>query len=346
MLDAYSNESTFAVAISRRAESKYMKRILGLPVISGICNSVAIFLILGFIGLGCSLAKSANTNATSNSGDTNPGNAAETQPEAASGKSSVDQQIRKIDFKNFTYQPSCTYEDKKSITVKNGEFSSEKQEDGYVDRFYFNITSVTYGDLNGDSSEEAVVLTVCNTGGTGNFSEGFIYTLKGDKPVLFATIPGGDRADGGLRSARVDKGQLVVESNDPGENGGACCPQVVVTTRYEVSSGKLMQIGKEEKRDLFLSQRVSFSKGTSGTTINVKIPAEEGRRFIVGARAGQILDVSVNTDKADIRLLEDAETTQNTNGFSAHLPKNGDYTIEVTNYEGAQLNVVLNIRIR
>lgn len=323
-----------------------MKRILDLPVISAISNSVAVFLLLSFVGLGCSLAKSVDGNANSNSGVTNAVNANETRPEAASGMSSVDRQIRKIDFKNFTYQPSCTYEDKKSITVKNGEFTSEKQEDGYVDRFYFNVTSVTYGDLSADNSEEAVVLTVCNTGGTGNFSEGFIYTLKGEKPVLFATIPGGDRADGGLRSARVDNGQLVVESNDPGENGGACCPQVVVTTRYDVTGGKLKQIGKEEKHDLVPSQRVSFPKGTSGTTISVKIPAEEGRRFVVGARAGQILDVSVNTDKADIRLLEEAKTTQNINGFSAHLPKNGDYTIEVTNYEGTQLDVVLNIRIR
>ena len=127
-----------------------MKRILDLPVISAISNSVAVFLLLSFVGLGCSLAKSVDDNANSNSGTTNAANADETRPEAASGKSSVDQQIRKIDFKNFTYQPSCTYEDKKSITVKNGEFSSEKQEVGYVDRFYFNVTSDTYGDLNVD----------------------------------------------------------------------------------------------------------------------------------------------------------------------------------------------------
>lgn len=317
-----------------------------LPIISAIFDSVAVLVLLSFAGLGCSLAKSADKNAVATSDPANAANIAENPPEAASGRSSVEQQIRRVDFKNFTYQPSCTSEDKKSITVKNGEFSTEKQEDGYVDRFYFNVVSITYGDLNGDDSEEAVVLTVCNTGGTGNFSEGFVYTLKGDKPALFATIPGGDRADGGLRSARVDSGQLVVESNDPGENGGACCPQVVVTSRYDVSSGNLKQVGKEERRDLFPSQRVSFPKGTSGTTINIKLPTGEGRRYIVGARVGQTLDVSVNTDKADIRLIEDAETTQNTNGFSAHLPKNGDYTIEVTNYESSQVDAVLNIRIR
>src|SRR5687767_1632081 len=86
--------------------------------------------------------------------------------------------IRDVDFKNFTYTPFCAGdpdEKPKPVTVKNGEYSSEKQEEGYVDRFYFNVFDVTYGDLNADRVDEAVVLTVCNTGGTGQFSEGFVF---------------------------------------------------------------------------------------------------------------------------------------------------------------------------
>lgn len=323
-----------------------MKRFLGSLSISVFSDSLTVLLLLGSVGFGCSLARPTSSNEVANLSSNSAIDAANASPESASAKTAIDQHIRKVDFKNFTYKPSCTYEDKKDITVKNGEYSSEKQEEGYVDRFYFNVTSIAYGDLDGDNSEEAVVLTVCNTGGTGNFSEGFVYTLQGDKPVLLTVIPGGDRADGGLRSARVENGRLVVESNDPGENGGACCPQVVVTTQYDVNSGKLKQVGKQERRDLFPSQRVSFIKGTSGTTMTVRIPAGEGRRYIVGARTGQMLDVSSNTDKADVRLLEDAETTRNLNGFSATLPKSGDFTVEVTNYEDSPLDVILNIRIR
>lgn len=297
------------------------------------------------IGVSCSVFKNAANAGTAVQNSNS--NEAPAQPEAGTAKAQTDQQIRGVDFKNFTYQPDCAGEESKKVTVKNGEFSSEKQADGYVDRFYFKVMNVSYGDLNGDNSEEAIVLTVCNTGGTGNFTEGFIYSLKDGKPTLFATIPGGDRADGGLRTARVDNGQLVVESNDPGPDGGACCPQFVITTRYDVSTGKLKQVGKEDKRSLFPSQRVSFAKGTSGTTINVKIPTDEGRRYIIGARAGQTLDVSVNTDKASVRLLDDeVQTEDKTNGFTAVLPKDGDYTIEVTNYEGAPIDVTVNIRIR
>src|SRR5436309_759417 len=116
--------------------------------------------------------------------------------------------IRNVDFKNFTYQPSCTdMEDGKKlekITVKNGEFAREKQMEGYVDRFDFRIMAVTFGDLNGDKQDEAIILSNCNTGGTGQFTEGFVYTIKGGKPVLLARVPGGDRADGGLRSLTVE----------------------------------------------------------------------------------------------------------------------------------------------
>jgi hypothetical protein len=292
----------------------------------------------------CSGFRTADSAQATNSAAAN--NSTAEGPEAGGGKAVLDQSIRKVDFKNFTYEPECAYDENKKITVKNGEYSYEKPADGYTDRFYFNVFETSYGDLNGDNSEEAIVLTTCNTGGTGNFTQGFIYTMKDGKPVLFTKIPGGDRAEGGLRTARVDNGQLIVESNDPGPTGGACCPEFIITTRYDASTGKLKQVGKPEKRDLFPSQRVSFPKGSTGTTITVKLEPEAGKRYVVGARAGQTLDVSVNTDKASLRLLDDVEKTDITNGFSAVLPKNGDYTIEVSNYEKSSINVVLNIKIR
>jgi len=292
----------------------------------------------------CSGFRGPDTSQNANSSASNSSPAE--GPESGGGKAVLDQSIRNVDFKNFTYEPACAYDDNKKISVKNGEFSYEKPADGYTDRFYFNVFEISYGDLNGDNSEEAIVLTTCNTGGTGNFSEGFIFTMKDGKPSLLTRIPGGDRAEGGLRTGRVENGQLVVESNDPGETGGACCPEFIVTTKYDVSTGKLKQVGKVEKRGLFPTQRVSFPKGSTGTTLTVKIEPEGGKRFVVGAREGQTLDVSVNNNKASLRLLEDAEKTDNTDGFSAVLPKNGDYTIEVSNYEKSAITVTLNIKIR
>jgi hypothetical protein len=253
--------------------------------------------------------------------------------------------IHSVDFKNFTYAPFCISDEAENVTVKDGEFSRETQEDGYVDRYYFSVFGISYGDLNGDGRDEAVVLASCNTGGTGNFSEGFVYKMAAGKPVLAARIPGGDRAYGGLHAARVENGLLVVESNDVGAMGGACCPEFRITTRYKLVGGKIVQQGAARRAELYPSTRVTFARGTSGTTMKVRIDANDLKRFVVGARAGQTLDVSVNSDKASIRIIEEADVTEGANSLRARLSKNGDYTIEVQNLDEYPIEVTLNVRI-
>lgn len=253
--------------------------------------------------------------------------------------------IRKIDFDNFTYSASCAFEESKKITVKNSEFSESKEVDGYTDRFFFKVFGTSYGDLDGDNNDEAVILTVCNTGGTGNFTEGFIFGMKAGKPVLLTRIPGGDRAYGGLRKARVEEGLLVVESNDVGEAGGACCPEFVVTNRYRVKAGKLTEVGKKERRELYPKERVKFPKGASGTTFKTTIPAQELKRFILGARAGQTLSVSIDSKSGSLRLIEDAEIKDEVTKITAKLPKNGDYTFEVQNFEEKDTEFIISVKI-
>lgn len=269
---------------------------------------------------------------------------------AFAGAASAQSEIQKIDFQNFTYTPSCAGDPDEGeptrITVNDGAYSYEKQEDGYVDRMYFNVLEVAYGDLNGDRRQEAVVLTLCNTGGTGNFSEGFIYSLTAGKPKLIATIPGGDRAHGGLRTVRVEKGLLVVESNDAGELGGACCPEFVVTTKYRLSRDRIVRSGAEIRRPLYPTERIRFAPGTSGKTFKTTIPSGEGRRFIVGARANQNLIVSIDNENVQFRLLEDARVTEGVGNFLAKLPKSGDYTVELRNDLGKPVTVTVNIKIQ
>jgi hypothetical protein len=253
--------------------------------------------------------------------------------------------IHGVDFKNFAYQPYCAGDEVQRFTVKDGEYSKETPMDGYTDRVWFKVFEVSYGDLNADGRDDAVVLTTCNTGGTGNFTEGFIYSMKGGKPSLVSRIPGGDRAYGGLRTARVENGALVVESNDVGEMGGACCPEFKVTNRYKLTGAKLVEQGPESRVALYPALRVAFSRGASGATLRVHVDAQDLKRFIVGARAGQTLDVSLNSDKASVRLIEEADVTGGVNNLRARLPKNGDYTIEVQNLDEKPIDVTLNIKI-
>ena len=236
--------------------------------------------------------------------------------------------IHSIDFKNFTYLADCAGEKPEKITVKDGEFSKETKTGDYTEHMSFDIMSVTYGDLNGDKQDEAVILSVCNTGGTGQFTEGFIYTMKGGKPTLVASVPGGDRADGGLRSLKVENGLLVVDANDESENSGACCPEFAIITKYRLTNDKLVKAGEPIRRDLYPTERIVFAKGASAKSFTIKIVPDDLRRFVIGARADQVLTVTVNTDKASIRLLGyETMVTEGTNRFSIKLEKNGDYII-------------------
>ena len=106
---------------------------------------------------------------------------------------------------------------------------------------YFMISKIAYGTLIGDSNEIAIVVTVCNTGGTGDFSDGFIFGMVNGKPKVLAMIDGGDRANGGIHSATVDHGLVRVERF--GTNDGACCPEWLEIRNYKLLNGKLVEVG-------------------------------------------------------------------------------------------------------
>jgi hypothetical protein len=254
--------------------------------------------------------------------------------------------IRQVDFKNFTYViGNLSGENKMKVTVKNGEFFRDKDDD----KLYFSVQSVEYGDINSDGNEEAIVITVYNSGGTGNFSDGFVFTLKNGKPVVLTGFEGGDRAEGGLVGAKVSDGILVVERNSPGEFGGACCPQVIETTRYKWNGKRLVQVGKIESRELYPATRISFVKGSSKSIFEANIPKGEIKRFVVGARSGQTLRVSSNAKPAKsvfYRLVRgDGDEKEIDGGMTVRLNKNGDYVFELSNTSDVDLSVSVSVEI-
>jgi hypothetical protein len=254
--------------------------------------------------------------------------------------------IHGVDFKNFTYEPMCAGESASKVRVRNGEYARAAADDP----LYVNVVAIEYGDLTGDGKDEAVILSNCNTGGTGQFTEGFVYTLRNGKPSLLGRVPGGDRADGGLRSIKVEGGNLVVEFNDPDKAAGACCSEGIVIQKYSMSSGgKLAEVGAPIKRELYPKERISFAKGTSGKTWSVTVQPDDRKRFVLGARSGQTLSASfTGGGDVDLRVLEDdnAEVTQGPHKVGAVLKRSGDFTVELSNYSDKPVTVTLTIRIR
>ena len=307
------------------------------------CKFLLVTLCLALAN-GC-FVSSRNSGGESSNAVNAPANANEsTKAESAELAGKAENPIRKIDFKNFTYEPNCSYERQK-ITVKNGEYSINQGDD----QMFFDVTSVTYGDVNGDQSEDAIILTNCNTGGTGQFTEGFIYGVKDGKPELLSRIEGGDRADGGLRSAKVENGLLVVERNGAGETGGACCPEFAVTSKYKLEGKTLKQVGGDVRRDLYPPQRVKFEKGASQAFVDVKLTNNEDiKRFIIGASEMQLLtvecsskDVSITLVKGNADIIEDGGKL-----LQATLKENGDFVVQVQKLGDKNVNASINFDIR
>lgn len=252
--------------------------------------------------------------------------------------------IHKFDFENFTYSSVfCGDEGKPTdIKVLNGRFE-KKSGDEYL---RLEVQSVNYGDLSGDGKDEAVIITVCNTGGTGQFSEGYIYSIKNNKPALTGRIAGGDRAGGGLVSAKIENGLLVVESNEEG-GSGLCCPEFIVTDKFRLNGNKLVDAVKPTRKVLYPAKRISFPRGASNFTLTTEIPASDHKRFVVKAGKGQTLTVKTNQKDSPIYIHSgDADEVQNENGLVAKLLDNGDFSFDVFNNNDQTLTYSITVEIK
>ena len=152
----------------------------------------------------------------------------------------VGQAIRRVDFRDFTYADSCIGK----VQVVEGKGLLDFGPPG--SRGSFRVKEVVYGDLTGDGQEEAVVLTLCNGGGSQILSGGSIYTLREGRPVLLGYVEGGDRADGGISQVQIAGGRLVVTRY--GTDDGLCCPTFTVTTAYRLDAGRLVEVGAPVKK--------------------------------------------------------------------------------------------------
>lgn len=149
--------------------------------------------------------------------------------------------VENVDFRNFTYQPSCTVT---AVRVVAGKYIAKSE----ADRFAFRVVDVTYGDLTGDGREEAVVTTYCSTGGLGGFTEAEVYSAGETGVTLLARVPGGDRAFGSIQGIRIVAGELVISRLAPETpQGPACCPKFVDTSRYRIEAGRLVPVGASER---------------------------------------------------------------------------------------------------
>lgn len=95
------------------------------------------------------------------------------------------------------------------------------------------------------------------------------------------------------------------------------------------------------------TERVQFAAGTSGATIRDSITGYEVVRYLLGAQAGQLMNVTLNTANTSTYFnilqpsqpqgpaMAQGELQPQINRFEGPLPESGDYVIEVFMYRAA-----------
>lgn len=267
--------------------------------------------------------------------------------EVQSGETPITRQreIRLVDFGNFTYDAYCGGGDETTtVTVKNGKY--EGGDDGFPS--YFEAGADSYGDLDGDGREEAAVTSLCNTGGTGQFSEGYIYTMKNGKPVLLAHFEGGDRGFGGLQSARIKSRFLFVERSDGKAN---CCADETLTTKYRWNGKKLVQVGKPVSRRLDAATAIRFAAGKSSKIIELEFEGRETKTFVIRASANQTDTVTsdagnVNIYPSDLINTQSIADEKLADGTKFKVSENGTYGFSIYNLDYDNRRIAFNIEIK
>jgi hypothetical protein len=256
--------------------------------------------------------------------------------------------LHQVDFRRFTYFPSCAdfesqEEAKIPVQVSGGKFEGKAGTD--LEGTRFEVREVLYGDLDGDGHDEALVRTLCNTGGTGEFDEGFVYGMKDGKPVLLGRIPGGDRASGGVRCARFEDGALKIErlGNDSGAANGV---DFVDTETWDVQGSGLAQVGQPVPRRFDAignAKPLRFAKGA--TSAVMKGTANGIVEYGFRAREGQTLSARITGGAAFEIMIDDYTVACRGKEWSGALPGTGDYRISVVPVKGnAPYELTVSIR--
>lgn len=110
------------------------------------------------------------------------------------------------------------------VRLTGGAYEGEPFVDGGAARPTVRLLTGLFGkgDLNGDGSEEAVVLLVEKSGGSGSFVYMAVLASRMGEVENIGSAPVGDRVQ--IRSMKVEGGDIKLDVVQQGPGDAACCP--------------------------------------------------------------------------------------------------------------------------
>lgn len=153
--------------------------------------------------------------------------------------------IGKFDFKNFSYPLPRGWQDPdgKEAELVGGKRPMSEEEK----KIGLSYITTKFFDATGDGQDEAFVILKIDTGGGALPHLVYVFTWKDAQPELLWNFRTGDRADGGLKDIRIEKGETVIElfgqdryivgeldtAKITGDEEQLCCPTHFTQTHYK-----------------------------------------------------------------------------------------------------------------
>jgi hypothetical protein len=118
--------------------------------------------------------------------------------------------------------------------------------------------------------------------------------------------------------------------------------------KYREADARLVEVQTGQSKPAY--QRVQFKRGTSSTTVQGRASITLPDTYVVGARAGQVMTVTLTAPRSAVTfMLMTSRTTEslanNTKTWTGTLPETGDYLIVVdADEKGSTYSMTISIK--
>jgi hypothetical protein len=128
------------------------------------------------------------------------------------------------------------------VTLADGRWEGKPYVEGGASRpeVYFVRDFRLIGDVNGDGTDEAVVLLGESSGGTGQNIYLAVVDRKNGKLENVASTLVGDRIQ--IREARIEEGRIFLDLLQAGPGDAACCPGELATRGWELTAQRAERV--------------------------------------------------------------------------------------------------------
>jgi hypothetical protein len=144
----------------------------------------------------------------------------------------------------------------RTVTLLNGSYSESSGANVYK---VMMLDTVAFGDLNGDGVEDAAIILVENSGGTGQFESVIAVFNSYGAPIQADQAMLGDRVR--VNSVTISMGVIRLDLLVPGPNDPLCCPSLAQKHSYWMIAGHLWLM------------RVTSTVGGNDHVVNIDSPA-------------------------------------------------------------------------